>query len=51
VKGSVDIFDAHSGALRLLLFLPQQFMADVDALNGSFLTTDENGQRLFAIIS
>jgi hypothetical protein len=45
----VDILDAHSGALRLRLFLPQQFMTDVDALHGSFLTTDENGQRLFAI--
>ena len=26
-------------------------MTDVDALHGSFLTTDENGQRLFAITS
>jgi hypothetical protein len=41
VKGGVDILDAHSGALRLRLFLPQQFMTDVDALHGSFLTTDE----------
>jgi hypothetical protein len=47
----VDILDAHSGALRLRLFLPQQFMTDVDALHASFLTTDENGQRLFAITS
>jgi hypothetical protein len=51
VKGGVDILDAHSGALRLRLFLPQQFMTDVDGLHGSFLTTDENGQRLFAITS
>jgi hypothetical protein len=51
VKGGVDIVDAHSGALRLRVFLPQQFMTDVDGLHGSFLTTDENGQRLFAITS
>jgi len=51
VKGGVDIIDAHSGALRFRLFLPQQFMTDVDGLHGSFLTTDENGQRLFAITS
>jgi hypothetical protein len=51
VKGGVDIVDAHSGALRLRFFLPQQFMTDVDGLHGSFLTTDESGQRLFAITS
>jgi hypothetical protein len=51
VKGGVDILDAHSGILRLRLFLPQQFLTDVDGLHGSFLTIDENGQRLFAITS
>lgn len=51
VRGGVDIIDAHSGALRLRILLPQQFMTDVDGLHGSFLTTDENGQRLFAITS
>lgn len=51
VKGAVDILDAHSGTLRLRIILPQQFMTDVDGLHGSFLTTDENGQRLFAITS
>ncbi len=51
VRGGVDIFDAHSGALRLRIFLPQQFMTDVDGLHGGFLATDENGQRLFAITS
>jgi DNA-binding beta-propeller fold protein YncE len=51
VKGGVDILDAHSGVLRLRMFLPQQFMTDVDDLHGGFLTTDENGQRLFAITS
>jgi hypothetical protein len=33
------------------IFLPQQFMTDVDALHGDFLTIDENGQRSFAITS
>ncbi len=51
VKGGVDILDAHSGVLRLRIFLPQQFLTDVDGLHGNFLTTDENGQRLFAITS
>ncbi len=51
VKGGIDILDAHSGALRLRIFLPQQFMTDVDGLHGSFLATDEYGQRLFAITS
>ncbi len=51
VKGGIDILDAHSGVLRLRMFLPQQFMTDVDGLHGSFLATDENGQRLFAITS
>ncbi|HKW61165.1 MAG TPA: IPT/TIG domain-containing protein [Candidatus Acidoferrum sp.] len=51
VKGGVDILDAHSGALRVRIFLPQQFMTDVDGLHGEFLATDENGQRLFAITS
>ena len=51
VQGGVDILDAHSGALRMRIFLPQQFMTDIDALHGGFLTTDENGQRLFAITS
>ena len=47
----MDILDAHSGLLRLRILLPQQLMTDVDAFHGSFLTTDENGQRLFAITS
>jgi hypothetical protein len=51
VKGGIDILDAHSGALRLRIMLPRQFMTDVDGLHGCFLTTDENGQRLFAITS
>jgi len=51
VKGGIDILDVHSGALRLRFFLPQQFLTDIDGLHGSFLTTDENGQRLFAITS
>lgn len=51
VKGGVDILDAHSGGLRMRILLPQQFMTDADSLHGSFLTTDENGQQLFAITS
>jgi IPT/TIG domain len=51
VRGGIDILDARSGVLRLRIFLPQQFMTDVDGLHGSFLATDENGQRLFAITS
>lgn len=51
VQGGIDISDAHSGQLRMRIFLPQQFMTDVDALHGDFLTIDENGQRLFAITS
>jgi hypothetical protein len=51
VRGGVDILDVHSGALRLRIFLTQQFMTDVDGLHGGFLATDENGQRLFAITS
>jgi hypothetical protein len=51
MQGGVDILDAPSGALRLRIFLPQQLMTDVDGLHGGFLTTDENGQRLFAITS
>ncbi len=50
-KGGVDIIDAHSGALRLRIFLPHQFMTDMDGLHGSFLAIDENGKRLFAITS
>jgi hypothetical protein len=51
VRGGVDILDAHSGVLRLRIFLPQQFVTDVDGLHGCFLASDENGQRLFAITS
>jgi hypothetical protein len=36
VKGGVDISDAHSGDLRLRVYLPQQFMTDIDGLHGSF---------------
>ena len=51
VQGGIDILDAHSGVLRLRIFLAQQFMTDVDGLHGSFFTVDESGQRLFAITS
>jgi hypothetical protein len=51
VNGGIDILDAHSGLLRLRILLQQQFSSDVDGLHGSFLATDENGRRLFAITS
>ena len=51
VKGGIDILDAHTGFLRMRILLSQQFMTAVDALHGIFLTTDENGQRLFALTS
>jgi len=48
----VDILDAHSGALRLRIVLPQQLMTDVDwtarQLSGD---PTRDGQRLFAITS
>jgi hypothetical protein len=52
LQGGVDIFDAHSGRLRLRVILPEalaMLAADVDGLHGRFLTVDENGQRLFAL--
>ena len=47
----MDIFDARSGALRLRILLPQQFLTDIDGLHGSFLALDETGSRLFALTS
>src|SRR3984893_11012317 len=52
IQGGVDILDAHTGRLRLRLFLPEPLAAlssDLDALHGSFLTIDETGQRIFAL--
>ena len=52
IRGGVDIRDAHSGQLRLRVYLPEPFAmlsTDVDGLHGGFLTVDENGQKLFAI--
>jgi hypothetical protein len=52
IHGGVDIRDAHSGRLRLRVYLPEAFAmlsTDVDGLHGTFLTVDENGQRLFAL--
>jgi IPT/TIG domain len=51
VRGGVDISDVRSGELRLRIYLPQQFMTDVDALHGEFLAIDESGQRFFPITS
>jgi DNA-binding beta-propeller fold protein YncE len=54
LQGGVDILDAHTGQLRLRIFLPEPLAAlssDVDALHGSFLAVDENGQKIFALTS
>ena len=50
--GGIDVRDARNGQLRLRLYLPEPFAmlhTDIDGLHGGFLTTDENGQRLFAL--
>jgi IPT/TIG domain len=52
IHGGVDIRDAHSGRLRMRVYLREPFAmlsTDVDGLHGTFLTLDENGQRLFAL--
>lgn len=52
IHGGIDIRDAHNGQLRLRLYLPEAFAmlnTDIDGLHGAFLSTDENGQRLFAL--
>ena len=52
IHGGIDIRDAHNGQLRLRVYLPEPFAmldTDVDGLHGGFLTTDENGQRLFVL--
>jgi hypothetical protein len=52
IQGGVDILDAHTGRLRLRVFLPEPLAAlstDLDALHGSFLAVDETGQRIFAL--
>lgn len=52
IHGGIDIRDAHNGQLRLRVYLPEPFAmlsTDVDGLHGEFLTTNENGQRLFAL--
>jgi len=52
IQGGVDIVDAHSGQLRLRIFLPEplaMLSTDIDGLHGAFLAVDENGQRVFAL--
>jgi hypothetical protein len=54
IHGGIDIRDAHNGKLRLRVQLPEPFAmlsTDIDGLHGNFLTTDEYGQRLFAVTS
>ena len=52
IHGGIDIRDAHSGELRLRVYLPEalaMLSSDIDGLHGSFLAIDESGQRLFAL--
>jgi hypothetical protein len=52
IQGGVDIVDAHSGQLRLRIFLPEplaMLSTDIDGLHGGFLAVDENGERIFAL--
>jgi hypothetical protein len=52
IQGGVDIIDAHTGRLRLRIFLPEPLATlstDLDALHGSFLAIDETGQKIFAL--
>jgi hypothetical protein len=52
LHGGIDIFDAHSGRLKLRIALPEPIAAgsaDLTSLNAQFLAVDEIGQRLFAI--
>ena len=52
IHGGIDIRDAHNGRLRLRVYLPEPFAmlsTDIDGLHGTFLTLDENGERLFAL--
>jgi hypothetical protein len=52
IHGGIDIRDAHNGQLRLRIYLPEPFAmlsTDIDGLHGQFLTTDQNGQQLFAL--
>jgi IPT/TIG domain len=54
VRGGIDIRDAYSGRLRLRVYLPEAFAmlsTDTNGLHGSFFTTDEFGERLFALTS
>jgi hypothetical protein len=52
IQGGIDILDAHTGRLRLRIFLPEPLAAlstDLDALHGGFLAVDETGERIFAL--
>jgi len=47
IRGGIDIRDAHNGQPRLRVYLPEPIA--IDGLHGEFLTTDENGLRIFVI--
>jgi len=48
-RGGVDIVNAWTAALKLRVYLPEPFLTAADALHGSFLATDEWGQKIFAL--
>jgi hypothetical protein len=52
VQGGVDVLDAHTGQLRLRVFLPEPLAAlasDADGLHAGFIALDQTGQKIFAI--
>jgi hypothetical protein len=52
VQGGVDVLDAHTGQLRLRVFLPEPLAAlasDADGLHAGFIALDETGPKIFAI--
>jgi IPT/TIG domain len=52
IHGGVDIRGAHSGRLRLRVYLPEPLAmlnTDTDGLHGTFMILDELGERIFAL--
>jgi hypothetical protein len=52
LNGGIDICNVHNGKLHLRIYLPEplaMLSTDIDGLRGNFLTTEKNGQRLFAL--
>jgi hypothetical protein len=52
IHGGVDVRGAHSGRLRLRVYLPEPLAmlnTDTDGLHGTFMILDELGERIFAL--